>query len=127
MTKDGTVVRVSEARMEGVGKRYGGTWAVRDISLSIRPGEFYTLLPPTDELCSGHGPPSTSPRFMPTSAIFSPTTSATWSRALLTSPTRVVRRSCSKRWLRSGPAIPHRRTIRTSSFRPSRTPASRAS
>ncbi|PYM57692.1 MAG: hypothetical protein DMD77_11005 [Candidatus Rokuibacteriota bacterium] len=47
MTKDGTVVRVSEARMEGVGKRYGGTWAVRDISLSIRPGEFYTLLGPS--------------------------------------------------------------------------------
>src|SRR5438034_1010528 len=47
MTKDGTVVRVSDARMEGVGKRYGGTWAVRDISLSIRPGEFYTLLGPS--------------------------------------------------------------------------------
>jgi len=47
MTQDEAVVRVSEARMEGVGKRYGGRWAVRDISLSIRPGEFYTLLGPS--------------------------------------------------------------------------------
>jgi ABC-type Fe3+/spermidine/putrescine transport system ATPase subunit len=30
-----------------VGKRYGDHWAVRDISLSIRPGEFYTLLGPS--------------------------------------------------------------------------------
>jgi ABC-type Fe3+/spermidine/putrescine transport system ATPase subunit len=32
--------------MEGVGKRYGSAWAVKDISLSIRPGDLYTLLGP---------------------------------------------------------------------------------
>src|SRR5262245_39150618 len=32
--------------MEGVGKRYGEQWALRDVSLSIRPGELYTLLGP---------------------------------------------------------------------------------
>ena len=47
MTKEDMVVRVSEVRMEKVGKRYGATWAVRDVSLSIRPGEFYTLLGPS--------------------------------------------------------------------------------
>jgi len=41
------LIRVSEVRMEGVGKRYGGRWAVRDVSISIRPGEFYTLLGPS--------------------------------------------------------------------------------
>src|SRR5581483_9696073 len=41
------LVRLSEVRMESVGKRYGDQWAVRDISLSIRPGEFYTLLGPS--------------------------------------------------------------------------------
>src|SRR6187401_2430485 len=33
--------------MEGVGKRYGDHWAVADVSISIRPGEFYTLLGPS--------------------------------------------------------------------------------
>jgi ABC-type Fe3+/spermidine/putrescine transport system ATPase subunit len=47
VSQDERVVRVSEVRMEGVGKRFGGSWAVRDISLSIRPGEFYTLLGPS--------------------------------------------------------------------------------
>src|SRR5262249_22012961 len=42
-----TAVRLSEVRLEKVGKRYGDTWAVRDVSLSIRPGEFYTLLGPS--------------------------------------------------------------------------------
>jgi ABC-type Fe3+/spermidine/putrescine transport system ATPase subunit len=41
------LVRLSEVRMERVGKRYGDQWAVRDISLSIRPGELYTLLGPS--------------------------------------------------------------------------------
>ncbi len=45
MSPDG-LVRLSEVRMEGVGKRYGDTWAVRDVSLYVRPGEFYTLLGP---------------------------------------------------------------------------------
>jgi len=47
VTKDETVIRLSEVRMEGVGKRYGAVWAVRDVSISIRPGEFYTLLGPS--------------------------------------------------------------------------------
>jgi len=42
-----TVIRLSELKLEGVGKRYGETWAVRDVSLSVRPGEFYTLLGPS--------------------------------------------------------------------------------
>ncbi len=41
------LVRLSEVRMEHVGKRYGDHWAVQDVSLSIRPGEFYTLLGPS--------------------------------------------------------------------------------
>lgn len=41
-----TLVRLSEVRMEGVGKRAGDGWAVRDLSLSVRPGEIYTLLGP---------------------------------------------------------------------------------
>jgi iron(III) transport system ATP-binding protein/putative spermidine/putrescine transport system ATP-binding protein len=45
--QDETVIRLSEVRMENVGKRYGATWAVKDVSLSIRPGEFYTLLGPS--------------------------------------------------------------------------------
>jgi ABC-type Fe3+/spermidine/putrescine transport system ATPase subunit len=40
------LIRLSEVRMEGVGKRYREHWAVRDVSLSVRPGEFYTLLGP---------------------------------------------------------------------------------
>jgi ABC-type Fe3+/spermidine/putrescine transport system ATPase subunit len=40
------LVRLSEVRMEGVGKRRGQSWAVRDVSLSVRPGELYTLLGP---------------------------------------------------------------------------------
>jgi len=41
------LIRLSEVRMEGVGKRYGDHWAVADVSISIRPGEFYTLLGPS--------------------------------------------------------------------------------
>jgi phospholipid/cholesterol/gamma-HCH transport system ATP-binding protein len=40
-------VRLSEVRMEHVGKQYGPVWAVKDVSISIRPGEFYTLLGPS--------------------------------------------------------------------------------
>jgi iron(III) transport system ATP-binding protein len=42
----GAVVRLSEVRIEDAGKRYGDAWAVRGVSLSIRPGELYTLLGP---------------------------------------------------------------------------------
>jgi ABC-type Fe3+/spermidine/putrescine transport system ATPase subunit len=40
------LVRLSEVRLEGVGKRHGKVWAVRDVSISVRPGELYTLLGP---------------------------------------------------------------------------------
>ena len=43
---DGRVVRVSEVRMEGVGKRLDGAWVLRDVSVSVLPGELYTLLGP---------------------------------------------------------------------------------
>jgi ABC-type Fe3+/spermidine/putrescine transport system ATPase subunit len=33
--------------LRGVGKRYGTTWAVRDVSLTVAPGEFFTLLGPS--------------------------------------------------------------------------------
>jgi ABC-type Fe3+/spermidine/putrescine transport system ATPase subunit len=33
--------------LRGVGKRYGATWAVHDVSLAIAPGEFFTLLGPS--------------------------------------------------------------------------------
>src|SRR5437867_3320871 len=51
MSGDGVVtqaalIRLSEVRMEGVRKRYGDLWAVQDVSISVRPGEFYTLLGP---------------------------------------------------------------------------------
>jgi len=45
MTRE-TFIRLSEVQMEGIGKRFGTAWAVRDVSLSIRPGDFYTLLGP---------------------------------------------------------------------------------
>ena len=41
------LVRLSEVKMEAVGKRYGDAWVVRDVSLSILPGEFYTVLGPS--------------------------------------------------------------------------------
>jgi len=37
----------SEVRLEGVGKRYGEIWAVRDVTLTVLPGEFFTLLGPS--------------------------------------------------------------------------------
>ncbi len=40
-------IRLSEVRMEGIGKRYGKVWAVKDVSISIRPGEFHTVLGPS--------------------------------------------------------------------------------
>ncbi|MBI2563381.1 MAG: ABC transporter ATP-binding protein, partial [candidate division NC10 bacterium] len=39
--------KASEVRLEGVGKRFGETWAVRGVSLHVRAGEFYTFLGPS--------------------------------------------------------------------------------
>ncbi len=46
MTRE-TLIRLSELRIEGVGKRYDHVWAVKDVSISIRPGELYTLFGPS--------------------------------------------------------------------------------
>lgn len=40
-------IRLSEVRLEAVGKRCGGAWVVRDVSIAVGPGEFYTLLGPS--------------------------------------------------------------------------------
>ena len=39
--------RAADVRLEGVGKRFGETWAVRGVSLQIAAGEFYTFLGPS--------------------------------------------------------------------------------
>jgi len=39
--------KVSEVRLERVGKRFGETWAVRGVSLNIQAGDFYTFLGPS--------------------------------------------------------------------------------
>jgi len=44
---DPAFVRVSELRLEAVGKRYGSAWAARDVAISVHPGELYTLLGPS--------------------------------------------------------------------------------
>jgi putative spermidine/putrescine transport system ATP-binding protein len=44
---DPPLVRVSELRLEALGKRHGSSWAVRDVSISVHPGELYTLLGPS--------------------------------------------------------------------------------
>jgi ABC-type Fe3+/spermidine/putrescine transport system ATPase subunit len=44
---DETLIRLSEVKMEAVGKRYGSQWVVSDVSLWVRPGEFYTFLGPS--------------------------------------------------------------------------------
>ena len=38
---------MAELVLEGVGRAYGATWAVRELSLTIRNGEFVTLLGPS--------------------------------------------------------------------------------
>ena len=37
----------AEIDLAGVGKRYGALWAVRDVSLTVARGEFFTLLGPS--------------------------------------------------------------------------------
>src|SRR5574341_1955337 len=41
------IAKASEVRLDGVGKRFVETWAVRGVSLHIRAGEFYTFLGPS--------------------------------------------------------------------------------
>jgi ABC-type Fe3+/spermidine/putrescine transport system ATPase subunit len=41
------LVRLSEVRFTGVGKRYGAAWVVKDVSFYVQPGHFYTLLGPS--------------------------------------------------------------------------------
>lgn len=38
---------LAELRLEGVGKAFGATWAVRDLTLTVAHGEFLTLLGPS--------------------------------------------------------------------------------
>jgi ABC-type Fe3+/spermidine/putrescine transport system ATPase subunit len=40
-------VRFAEIALQDVGKRFGELWAVRDVSLTIARGEFFTLLGPS--------------------------------------------------------------------------------
>jgi iron(III) transport system ATP-binding protein len=40
-------MRAAEVGLEKVGKRYGDQWVVRDVTLHIRRGEFYTFLGPS--------------------------------------------------------------------------------
>src|SRR3990170_1191229 len=40
-------MQAAEVRLENIGKRYGGQWVVRGVSLRIRRGEFYTFLGPS--------------------------------------------------------------------------------
>jgi ABC-type Fe3+/spermidine/putrescine transport system ATPase subunit len=47
MATTGPAVRAAEIDLREVGKRYGALWAVRDVSLTVVPGEFFTLLGPS--------------------------------------------------------------------------------
>ena len=40
-------MRAAEVRLSHVGKRYGEQWVVRDVSLRVQRGEFYTFLGPS--------------------------------------------------------------------------------
>ncbi len=39
--------KASEVRLKDIGKRFGETWAVRNVSLHIQAGEFFTFLGPS--------------------------------------------------------------------------------
>jgi ABC-type Fe3+/spermidine/putrescine transport system ATPase subunit len=43
MSRAGT----ASIELVGVGKRYGAMWALRDVSLRVEPGEFFTMLGPS--------------------------------------------------------------------------------
>jgi len=38
---------VTSIELRAIGKRYGAAWALRDVSLRVEPGEFFTLLGPS--------------------------------------------------------------------------------
>ena len=46
MPLNGTQGTVDALTVQGVGRRFGGFWAVRDVSLTVRPGERRALLGP---------------------------------------------------------------------------------
>ena len=47
MSRSASAEGAAEVRLEGIQHRFGEVWAVRGISLTVKPGEFLTLLGPS--------------------------------------------------------------------------------
>ena len=73
-------------RLNNLTKRYGSVAAVRGVSLDVEPGEFLTLLGPSDPArprCCRWSPVSSNPPRAPSDSVTA--TSPTWSRTSATS------------------------------------------